>query len=233
MIRHRLSSERGFANHGWLKSQHSFSFGGYYDVRHMGFRNLRVINEDRVVAKKGFGTHPHKNMEIISYVISGALEHRDSMGTGSVIKAGDVQYMSAGSGVRHSEFNHSSSEEVHFLQIWITPAQHNTAPRYDQKYFGDQRQNQLCLVASNSGREGSLRILQDVQLFACQLDASRTIEHHLQAHRHAWIQVIDGELELSDHNFTLKKGDGMAISEEERINLQANQKTHFLLFDLA
>ena len=232
MIQHRPSIDRGFANHGWLKSLHSFSFGRYYDEQHMGFRNLRVINEDRVAAKQGFGTHPHRNMEIISYVISGALEHKDSMGTGSVIRTGDVQCMSAGSGVHHSEFNHSGTEEVHFLQIWITPNLLNTAPSYDQKYFGDKRRNQLCLVASGSGREGSLKILQDVQLFACQLDTSKTISYTIATNRHVWIQMIEGSLELSKSDVVLSGGDGMAISHRANIDLRATQNAHFLLFDL-
>src|SRR5690242_6764300 len=190
----RRANERGYADHGWLRSFHTFSFADYYAPAHMGFRALRVINEDRVEGGKGFGTHPHRDMEIISYVLSGGLQHRDSMGTGSVIKPGDVQRMSAGTGVTHSEFNASPSELVHFLQIWIMPDRRGYAPGYEQKHFTEaERQGQLRLVASNDGRDGSLTIHQDARLYASLLAPGEPVTHDLAQGRYAWLHVARGK----------------------------------------
>ena len=228
----RPADARGHANHGWLDSHHSFSFANYYDARHMGFGPLRVINEDRVAPGGGFDTHGHRDMEILSYVIDGALEHRDSIGTGSVIRPGDVQVMSAGTGIRHSEFNHSKSEPVHFLQIWLLPGQQGLAPRYDQKSFPDAtKRGQLRLIASADARDGSVLLHQDADVSAAILDDGGTVEHRLKAGRSAWVQMVRGELSIGDA--TLRAGDGVAITGEARIVLAAHARdTEFLLFDL-
>jgi redox-sensitive bicupin YhaK (pirin superfamily) len=226
----RPSQARGHADHGWLDSHHSFSFAGYFDPAHMGFGVLRVINEDRVAGGAGFDTHGHRDMEIISYVIEGALAHRDSMGHGSVIRPGDVQVMSAGTGVRHSEFNDSAEARVHFLQIWITPASVGVAPRYDETHFDEaSRRNQLRLIVSGDGREGSLMIHQDARIYASLLEAGATLTHSMKGRR-SWIQMVKGSVELLGH--TLTSGDGAAIEREEALTLRAKQDSEFLLFDL-
>jgi redox-sensitive bicupin YhaK (pirin superfamily) len=231
MITIRRAGERGQANHGWLDTRHSFSFADYYDPKHMGFRALRVINEDRVTAGAGFGTHAHRDMEIISYVLEGALGHRDSMGTGSVIRPGDVQRMSAGTGVRHSEMNASDTESVHFLQIWLLPEKQGIEPGYEQKSFGDdERRGVLRLIASRDGRDGAITIHQDVDLYASLLDGDTTLTHSFRPGRHGWVQVAKGEIELNGE--TLRAGDGAAISDETTITLRG-RGAEVLLFDLA
>ncbi len=232
MITLRRAEERGHANHGWLDSYHTFSFANYYDPRHMGFRTLRVINEDRVEPGRGFGTHPHRDMEILSYVIEGALEHKDSMGNGSVIRPGDVQRMSAGTGVTHSEFNGSRSERVHFLQIWILPEKQGITPGYEQKHFAPaDKQGKLRLVASRDGREGSVTIHQDANVFGTVLDAGQTISFSMAADRHAWIHVVTGEVHVGGHD--LRAGDAVAVSGESEITLEGLKSAEVLLFDLA
>lgn len=228
----RRANERGFADHGWLKSYHTFSFANYYDPAHMHFRALRVINEDRVEPKKGFGTHPHNDMEIVSYVLSGALQHRDSMGNGSVIRPGEVQRMSAGTGILHSEFNASDQELVHFLQIWILPDRKGHKPSYEQKYFSEEeRKNKLRLVASNDGREGSVTVHQDVSLYAGILDADTPLSFELQPSRNAWIHVAKGSVDI--HGAELSAGDAAAISTAGTIQMKSSAASEILLFDLA
>jgi redox-sensitive bicupin YhaK (pirin superfamily) len=232
MITVRKAQERGHARHGWLESFHTFSFAGYHDARHMGFRDLRVINEDRVEPQRGFGTHSHRDMEIVSYVLEGALEHRDSLGNGSVIRPGDVQRMSAGTGVSHSELNPSASEPVHFLQIWILPEREGLAPSYEQKHFPvEERAGRLRLVASRGGREGSVRVHQDVDLYASLLAAGESVTHTLRAGRHAWLQVARGRCALN--GVALEAGDGAAVSEERSLGLVGVGDAELLLFDLA
>ncbi len=231
MINLRKSEARGHLNFGWLDTFHTFSFGEYYDPNHMGFRELRVINEDRVAPGKGFGTHPHRDMEIVTYVLQGALEHKDSMGNGSVIRPGDVQRMSAGTGVTHSEFNSSPTEEVHLLQIWILPQKAGLTPSYEQKNFpNSSKEGVLKLIASEDGREGSVRLHQDVSLYASILKAGKTLDYSLHSKRFAWIQMIRGELEIGE--FVLKAGDGASVENEEKIVLKAKQDSEILLFDL-
>jgi quercetin 2,3-dioxygenase len=231
MITVRHAHERGHAQHGWLESYHTFSFADYYDPRHIGFRALRVINEDRVQPGKGFGTHPHRDMEIISYVLEGALEHRDSLGTGSIVTPGEVQRMSAGTGVTHSEFNHSRSEPVHFLQIWILPEQNGLPPSYEQRTFpAEEKQGKLRLVASHDGREGSVRIHQAVDLYVSMLTPGEVVTHRLTSGRYAWIQVVRGAITLNDT--TLSVGDGVAVSEESLLAVTAQDQAEVLLFDL-
>lgn len=230
IVRH--ANQRGHANHGWLDSYHSFSFASYYDPAYMGFRNLRVINEDRVQAGQGFGTHPHRDMEIVSYVLAGGLQHRDSLGTGSVIRPGDVQRMSAGTGVTHSEFNASKSEPVHFLQIWLQPSQPGLAPGYEQKTFSDaEKQGRLCLVASPQPREGSLTIHSDAHLYAGRFAAGERAEHTLAPGRHAWVQVVRGSVRVNGTE--AQTGDGVALSQEERVQIEGVKDAEILLFDLA
>ena len=224
----RRAADRGHADHGWLDTNHTFSFAGYYDPRFMGFGALRVINEDKVTAGRGFGTHPHRDMEIISYVVDGALEHRDTIGTGSVIRPGEVQVMSAGTGVAHSEFNHHADRDVHFLQIWVLPRHSGNAPRYDQKAFADDV-GPVQLVVSGDGRDGSLQIDQDVDLYRVRLDADAETRVSLK-HDRAWVQIIDGEAVVND--VILSKGDGLAIVEATELLLRANEDLHALLFDL-
>lgn len=232
MITLRRSDERGHANHGWLDSHHTFSFAGYFDPEHMGFRALRVINEDRVEAGRGFGTHPHRDMEILSYVIEGALEHKDSMGNGSVIRPGDVQRMSAGTGVTHSEFNGSRSARVHFLQIWIVPEKQGLAPGYEQKHFSTaDKQGKLRLIASRNGQDGSVTIHQDARVFAAVLDAGQTVTYAPEAGRYVWVHVVQGEVKLADH--ALRGGDAAAIRGETEIVLSGLGNAEVLLFDLA
>jgi redox-sensitive bicupin YhaK (pirin superfamily) len=231
MIEIRKSEERGRAHHGWLQSQHSFSFADYYDPRHQGFGPLRVINEDRVAAGAGFGTHGHRDMEIISYVLDGALEHKDSMGTGSVLHYGDVQRMSAGSGVRHSEFNGSKTEQVHFLQIWIQPNVEGIPPSYEEKHFPlEEKQGKLRLVASGDGREGSVLIHQDASLYAAVLDGDDRLEHALQPGRLGYVHVIRGSVEVN--GVTLKGGDALKLADEDRVTIGNAEAAELLLFDL-
>jgi redox-sensitive bicupin YhaK (pirin superfamily) len=232
MIRVRRAGERGHAQHGWLESYHTFSFAGYHDPQHMGFRDLRVINEDRVQPGRGFDTHSHRDMEIVSYVVAGALEHRDSLGNGSVIRPGDVQRMSAGTGVTHSEYNASDSELVHFLQIWVLPERQGLAPGYEQKHFpAAERCGRLRRVVSRDGREGSVRIHQDVALFAGLLEPGETLVQSLAPGRHAWVQVVGGELELDGAR--LGPGDGAALADETSLSLRARAPSEILVFDLA
>jgi len=232
MLTVRKSADRGTADLGWLYSRHSFSFADYYDAQHMGFGPLRVINEDRVRPGQGFGTHGHRDMEIISYVLEGALEHKDSIGTGSVIRPGDVQVMSAGTGIRHSEFNHSETEPVHFLQIWIVPDREGIAPRYDQKRFpDDEKRGRLRLVGSSDGRDGSIVIHQDVQLFAAILNSGEKVTHPLRSGRTAWLQIIRGAVEAN--SLRLSAGDGAAVENEPLVTVSAGAEgAELLLFDL-
>jgi quercetin 2,3-dioxygenase len=233
MITLRPAQERGAANFGWLDSRHTFSFGNYYDPNHMGFATLRVINEDKVTPAQGFGTHGHRDMEIISYVLEGALEHKDSLGTGSVIRPGDVQRMSAGTGIRHSEFNASQTDPVHFLQIWILPERQGIEPGYEQKTFTEaEKRNNLRLVGSRDGRDGSITIHQDVDLYATSLQAGETVSHTLTPGRVAWLQVARGAVQLNDRR--LSAGDGAAIAEEDRLTLKGvADQSEALLFDMA
>jgi len=228
----RRAGERGVASHGWLESRHTFSFADYYDPAHMGFRALRVINEDRVAPGRGFGRHPHRDMEIISYVLEGALEHKDSMGHGSTIRPGDVQRMSAGTGVTHSEFNASSDETVHFLQIWIVPERRGLEPSYEQRTFAvDEKQNRFRLVASRAGRDGSVTVQQDAELYVALLDAGAEVHHELAAGRHAWLQLTRGAVRLN--GVALAAGDGAALSGERGVRVEAVETAELLLFDLA
>jgi len=232
MISVRHAEDRGTANFGWLNSQHTFSFGHYHDPQHMGFGPLRVINEDRVRAGAGFDTHGHRDMEIISYVLEGALEHKDSLGTGSVIRPGDVQVMSAGTGIRHSEFNHSKADPVHFLQIWIMPDREGLKPRYDQKAFpADEKRGRLRLVASSDGADGSVVIHQDARLYASVLDMGERAVHELRPGRNVWVQVARGAVTVN--GTALRTGDGAAVSNEAAISIEATTAgTEILLFDL-
>jgi redox-sensitive bicupin YhaK (pirin superfamily) len=232
MITLRPARERGHADHGWLDTRHTFSFADYHDPRHMGFRALRVINDDRVAPGRGFGTHPHRDMEIVSYVLDGALEHKDSMGTGSVIRPGDVQRMTAGTGVLHSEWNHDDRDPVRFLQIWILPERARITPSYEQKTFPlDDRRNLLRLVASRDGRDGSLTVHQDVSLYAAVLDDGGAVELDLAPGRHAWVQVARGEVDLG--GLALGEGDGAALSDEARLEIKGRGPAEVLVFDLA
>ena len=227
----RRSEDRGRADFGWLDSRHSFSFGDYHDARHMGFGPLRVINDDRVAPGGGFPTHPHADMEIISYVLEGALEHKDSLGTGSVIRPGDVQRMSAGTGVRHSEFNASKTEPVHFLQIWIIPEKQGMAASYEQKSFADaDKRGRLRLVGSREGRDGSVTIHQDVDFHAALLSAGDAVTHQLAAGRGAWVQLARGSVTLNGE--TLKEGDGAAVTTPGALHLEGVASAEVLLFDM-
>jgi redox-sensitive bicupin YhaK (pirin superfamily) len=233
MLTLRRADERGKANFGWLDSRHSFSFGHYHDPRHMGFGPLRVINEDRVAPGGGFPTHPHSDMEIISYVLDGALEHKDSLGTGSVIRPGDVQRMSAGSGIRHSEFNASETAPVHFLQIWIIPEKRGIAPSYEQKSFSEQeKRGKLRLVGSRDGRDGSVTIHQDVSLYAALLDEGDAVSHAIAEGRVGWVQVARGSVTVNGQS--LRAGDGLATEEAGEIKITgAAKNADVLLFDMA
>jgi redox-sensitive bicupin YhaK (pirin superfamily) len=228
----RRAGERGKADHGWLLSFHTFSFADYYDPAHMGFRALRVINEDRVQPGQGFGSHSHRDMEIISYVLDGALEHKDSMGGSSIIRPGEVQRMSAGTGVTHSEFNASNDELVHFLQIWILPARPGGKPGYEQKAFPEgERRGKLRLVASPDGRDGSVTIRQDVALYASLPRTGETLRHELAGGRHAWVHVARGQVEIGGEQ--LEAGDAAAISDARGLELTGRDSSEVLLFDLA
>jgi redox-sensitive bicupin YhaK (pirin superfamily) len=231
MLEIRRSEDRGAANHGWLNSQHTFSFADYYDPKQMGFGPLRVINEDRVQAGRGFATHSHRDMEIISYVLEGALEHKDSLGTGSVLHYGDVQRMSAGTGVRHSEFNHSTDEDLHFLQIWIEPKFTGLRPSYEEKHFEpESKRGKLLLVASADGRDGSVLIHQNASMYASILDEDDAIEYAPVAGRRAYLHLICGK--LSVNGTTLRAGDALKVSDETLLKLGAAEKAELLLFDL-
>ncbi len=227
----RPSAERGVANFGWLDSKHSFSFGHYFDQRYMGHGPLRVINEDRVKPGRGFDTHGHSDMEIISYVLDGALEHNDSMGNGSLIRPGDVQRMTAGTGVRHSEYNASDSEEVHFLQIWILPEAQGLEPGYEQKPFTrEEKLNQLRLVGARDGREGAVVIHRDVDLYASVLERGCEVRHGIAADRKGWLQVARGSLLVNGER--LDQGDGAALDAGEQLVIEAAEESEFLLFDM-
>lgn len=233
MITVRPAQARGAANFGWLDSRHTFSFGSYYDPSYMGFSTLRVINEDKVSPGMGFGTHGHRDMEIISYVLEGSLEHKDSIGNGSVIRPGDVQRMSAGTGILHSEYNASKSDPVHFLQIWILPEKTGIEPGYEQTHFAvSDRQNQLRLIGSREGRDGSVTIHQDVNLYAANLGDRATVTYALASGRVAWVQVARGAVTLNGQ--LLSAGDGAAVTDEETLTLTGEADTaEVLLFDLA
>jgi quercetin 2,3-dioxygenase len=232
MMTIRRSSERGGGDYGWLKTRHTFSFNDYSDSKWMGFRSLRVINEDWVAPSGGFPTHPHRDMEIITYVLSGKLEHKDSLGTGSVILPGDGQRMSAGRGIRHSEANPSSTESVHLLQIWIFPDKQGHEPGYEQKSFSEgEKRGRFRLIASSDGAEGSVKINQDAQLFVTLLARGEEITQSIGSERHAWLQVAKGEIEVNGQK--LHQGDGAAFSEEERLTIKAMEDSEVLLFDLA
>jgi quercetin 2,3-dioxygenase len=234
MITIRPSEERGHANHGWLDTHFSFSFADYYDPRHMGFRDLRVINEDRVSAGRGFGMHPHRDMEILTYIIDGELSHRDSMGRGATIKRNDVQRMSAGTGVMHSEVN-QSQKPVHLLQIWLLPEAEGLKPSYeDQTFAPEEKHNRLRLIASHDGRDGSTTIHQDASVYASILDSDKSVKLELKPGRHAWVQMISGHLDVNGTK--LEKGDGAAISGESALHIASiagNGAAEFLVFDLA
>jgi redox-sensitive bicupin YhaK (pirin superfamily) len=231
MIHIRKSQERGHANHGWLDTYFTFSFADYYDPKHVQFRTLRVLNDDRVAAGAGFPEHPHRDMEIITYVLEGALAHRDSMGNGSVIRPGDVQYMSAGTGVTHSEFNASKSEPAHLLQIWMLPEKKGLKPVYGQKNFADsEKRGKLRLVASPDGHDGSVRISQDNELYATVLGKGESVRHELKPDRHAYVQVARGSVKLNGTE--LQEGDGAAISAEKAVELTGVKNAEVLLFDL-
>jgi quercetin 2,3-dioxygenase len=231
MIIVRRSHERGHANHGWLNSYHTFSFADYQDPNHMGFRSLRVMNEDRVAPGQGFGKHPHRDMEIVSYVLEGALEHRDSMGNGSVLHAGDFQRITAGTGVEHSEFNPSATEPVHFYQIWLFPEKRGLDPGYEERPFSpSQKRDRLRLVASRDGRDGSLTIHQDADIFLSTLDAGASVSHRLRPGRYAWVQVMRGSVRVGEK--TLGESDAAAVSEQSELNLVAVEPAEVMLFDL-
>jgi redox-sensitive bicupin YhaK (pirin superfamily) len=232
MLTIRKSGERGHFDFGWLDTRHTFSFGEYYDPRHMGFRALRVINEDVVRGGGGFGTHPHRDMEIVTYVLSGALAHKDSMGNGSTIRPDDVQRMSAGTGVTHSEHNASPSDPVHLLQIWLLPAETGTAPSYEQRAFPTvEKRGRLRLVGAPDGRDGAVTIHQDVALYASVLDAGDRVQHGLAPGRHAWVQVVRGRVTVNGQ--PLAAGDGAALSAEPEVVIAAEDASEVLLFDLA
>ena len=231
MITVRKSAARGVGNHGWLESYHTFSFANYYDPRHMGFRHLRVINEDTVAPGRGFGAHQHENMEIISIVMEGALAHKDSTGGNGVLRRGEVQRMSAGTGVVHSEFNGSTTEPAHFFQIWIVPERPGVTPGYEQKLFPDEgRRGKLRLVVAPGGEDGALTIHQDARLYSSILDQGQRVEHHLAEDRGAWIQVARGDVTVN--GTALSTGDGAAIENEPRLEIVAGQPAEILLFDL-
>src|SRR5579884_409622 len=230
MITIRKAEERGHANYGWLDTHHSFSFADYYDPEHVQFRSLRVINEDRVSGGQGFGLHPHRDMEIISYVVSGILEHKDSMGNRAQMKAGEVQRISAGKGIMHSEYNASPIEPVHFLQIWIMPDERGVTPRYTERSMREMEPEKLNLIASKSGRDGSLPIHQDADVYAAKLNKGGVIEYRFAPNRSGWIQVIDGALVVNGK--ALRPGDGAAITDEASLKLESTSDSHWLFFDL-
>jgi len=231
MLTTRRAGDRGHANHGWLDSYHTFSFGGYYDPKHLGFSNLRVINDDTVAPGGGFATHGHNDMEIISYVLDGALEHKDSMGNGSVIRPGDVQRMSAGTGVTHSEYNHSSTDPVHFLQIWLQPSEVGVEPSYDQKHFPHaDRRGRFVLFISPDGRDGSIATHQETLLYGTLLEAGDAVEHRLGAGRRGYVHVARGRVSVNGE--TLDQGDGLAIEDQDALRFEGIEAAEVLLFDL-
>ena len=231
MIQKRLAAERGHANHGWLDTYHTFSFASYRDPNHMGFRTLRVMNEDVVYPGQGFGTHPHRDMEIVTYVLAGALEHQDSMGNGQVLLSGEFQRMSAGTGITHSEFNPSQTDPVHLYQIWLLPQRKGIVPSYEQKRFPEkERQNRLRLVASPDAADGSLLIHQDARIFLANLDPDVTLTYSLDATRYGWLQVLRGSVRLND--IELETGAGAAVSQESRLSIIASESSEIMLFDL-
>ena len=231
MFQVRRGTERGHFNHGWLDTYHTFSFGDYHDPQHTHFQALRVMNEDRVKPGQGFGTHPHRDMEIVTYVLSGALEHKDSMGNGEVLRPGEFQRMSAGSGILHSEFNPSKTEPVHLYQIWLFPRQKGVTPSYEQRAFPEaEKQGRLRVVASPDGREGSLTIGQDASVFLSLLDANQRVTHELTPGRHAWLQVLRGAVDLNGN--VLVAGDGVAVSDENALSVRATEPSEVMLFDL-
>lgn len=228
----RRANERGYANHGWLKSYHTFSFADYHDPNHMGFRSLRVMNEDRVGPGQGFGTHAHRDMEIVSYVLDGELEHKDSMGNGEVLRPGEFQRITAGTGITHSEFNPSGSNATHFYQIWLLPERKGIAPSYEQKQFAPEaRQNQWQLVASRAGVAGSLVIHQDANVYLADLTAGNELSQAIPRGRHAWLQVLRGSVHANSH--LLQTSDAIALSEEGVLSLRADDRAEVMLFDLA
>lgn len=231
MIRVRKAEERGHADHGWLDTYHTFSFAGYQDPEHVHFRTLRVMNEDVVQPGQGFGTHPHRDMEIVTYVLEGALEHKDSMGNGEVLRAGEFQRMSAGTGITHSEFNPSATEPVHLYQIWLFPESKGIEPSYEQKQFPvSEQQNQLRLVASPEAEAGSLRIHQDARVYLSQIEAEQTVTYALAEGRHAWLQVLRGSVVLND--VALDVSDGAAVSDTRSLKIRATDDAEIMLFDL-
>jgi redox-sensitive bicupin YhaK (pirin superfamily) len=232
MIRIRRSAERGYFDHGWLDTYHTFSFARYLDRAHMGFRALRVINEDRVAPGGGFGAHPHEDMEIVTYVLEGALSHQDSLGNGSTVRPGELQRMTAGTGIVHSEFNPSPAEAVHLYQIWILPEREGLSPSYEQKAFPEaERRGRLRLVASPDGRDGSLTIRQDAALYLASLEAGEVVSHEPVRGRHAWLQVLRGEVSLNGQ--ALAAGDGASASDEAELSIRAEGPAEVLLFDLS
>ena len=236
-IKVRKAEERGYTEHDWLDTHHIFSFAYYYDPEYMGFRSLRVINEDRVTPGDGFGTHGHRDMEIITYVLEGALEHKDTIGEGGVLYRGDVQHMSAGTGIMHSEYNYSKSENVHFLQIWLEPKVKGVKPIYNQRSFNiEKNPGKLNLVVARDGRNSALKVNQDVDLFAAALKEGDRISYSFQANRYGWIQVACGEVDIevdTNNKFSLKAGDGVALSEIQQVSISTKSNGEILLFDLA
>jgi len=232
MLTLRKHNERGHANHGWLDSHHTFSFANYHDPAHMHFRELRVINDDRVMPGSGFGTHSHQDMEIISYVVDGAIEHKDSMGHVSVLREGEVQRMSAGTGLTHSEYNHSDSEELRFLQIWVLPGQKGLTPEYEQNKYIDRLQtNEPCLLVSADGRDDSVRIHQDLNLYTVHMAADGTVDYAIPDGRYAWLQLVNGAVTVNGQ--AMQAGDGLAVSDESNLKIISQQAAELLIFDLA
>lgn len=230
MMTIRKAQERGHAEHGWLDTYHTFSFANYYDPQWMGFRSLRVINDDLVLPGHGFGTHPHRDMEIITYILSGQLQHKDSMGNGRIIGSGELQYMAAGTGVQHSEFNPSNTEAVHLLQIWIQPDKKGAQPRYAESSFSTAEPNKFHLATSKSGRDNSIAINQDADLWLGKLEEGKEVTYNLSPNRHAWIHIAEGEVTLN--GTILQGGDAVALSGENKIVISANKSSQVLLFDL-
>lgn len=232
MIRIRKSADRGHADHGWLDTYHTFSFGTYHDPDHSRFRSLRVMNEDRIAPGQGFGTHPHHDMEIVTYVLEGALEHQDSMGHGEVLRPGEFQRMTAGTGITHSEFNPSATERTHLYQIWLFPGHKGITPSYEQKRFPESdRHNRLQLVAAHDAAEGSLKIHQDARIFLSQIDAGSEVHYDLATGRYAWLQVLRGSVSLNSE--PLHPGDGAAVGNESHLRIHATTNAEIMLFDLA
>lgn len=232
MLTLRKAADRGLSDHGWLKSLHTFSFAEYYDPKHMGMRSLRVINEDRIQGGTGFGTHPHRDMEIISYVVHGGLEHKDSMGNIALIRPGEVQRMSAGTGVKHSEHNALANEETHFFQIWILPNKMGTTPSYGQKYFGTElNTKKLVLVISQGERDGSIGIKQDADIYISRLKTGEDVEFNLRINRAAWVQVVKGKVTIGDKE--ISQGDALSTNDAQTLKFKALEDSEFILFDLA